>query len=178
VDILVELLLLLSRSGGNGLLRDKRQNPVMARVEPFDAFVAMAEPRLKQAFVSRFGRTDGVEAASEALAYAWEHWNRVSVMENPIGYLYRVGSSRTRRIRRRTPTLPAVEPSRMPDVDPELPAALAALSERQRMLVILVHGLGWTQREAAEVLEISRTTVKNHLDRGLARLRHSLKETQ
>ena len=64
-----------------------------------------------------------IEAVSEAFVYAREHWPRVSVRENPAGYLYRVGRSRTRRIRRRTPILPAVEVSRMPDVEPQLPAA-------------------------------------------------------
>jgi DNA-directed RNA polymerase specialized sigma24 family protein len=146
-------------------------------VESFDAFVIRVEPGLKQAFVARFGRDDGVEATSEAFAYAWEHWTRVSVMENPIGYLYRVGHSRTRRIRRRTPVLPAVEASRMPEVDPQLPIALAALPERQRVAVILVHGLGWTQREAADLLGVSRTTLQNHLERGTSRIRRALKES-
>lgn len=165
---------MLGESEGSGLRSEGGERAALAQIEPFDAFVARAEPKLTQAFVARFGRTDGVEAASEALAYAWEHWNRVSVMVNPLGYLYRVGHSRTRRIRRRTPTLPAVEPSGMPEVDPGLPAALAALSPRQRVVVILVHGLGWHQREAAELLGVSRSTVQNHLDRGLAQLRERL----
>ena len=127
--------------------------------------------------MARFGRDDGVEASSEALAYAFGHWSRVSVMENPVGHLYRVGRSRSRRIRRRTPVLPAVEVSRMPDVEPELPAALAALPERQRVAVILVHGLGWTQKETADLLGVSRTTLQNHLERGTSRLRDELKES-
>ena len=160
-------------------MSEKRQETVVADFESLDTFVARVEPSLKQAFVARFGRTDGVEATSEALAYAWEHWTRVSAMENPVGYLYRVGRSRTRRIRRRTPILlPAVEQSRMPDVEPQLPAALAALSERQRVVVILVYGLGWKQAEAADVLGLSRTTVQSHLDRGIARLRRSLEGTR
>ncbi len=142
--------------------------------ESFDDFVDRVGPGLKHAFVARFGRLDGVEAASEAMAYAWEHWSRVSTMENPAGYLYRVGRSRTRRIRRRTPMLPEVNVSRMPEVEPQLPAALTALSERQRVAVILVHGLGWTQREVAELLGISRTTLQNHLERGTDRLRRAL----
>jgi len=34
---------------------------------------------------------------AEALAYAWENWDRLSSMKNPVGYLYRVGQSRARR---------------------------------------------------------------------------------
>lgn len=41
---------------------------------------------------TRFGRDNGVEATSEAFAYAWEDWARVSVMENPIGYLISRGT--------------------------------------------------------------------------------------
>lgn len=158
-------------------MNEKPESTVTADVESFNAFVTRVEPGLKQAFVARFGRNDGVEASCEAFAYAWEHWTRVSVMENPTGYLYRVGRSRTRRIRRRTPILPAVEVSRMPDVEPQLPAALASLPQRQRVAVILVHGLGWTQREVADLLGVSRTTLQNHLERGTARLRRALKES-
>ncbi len=147
---------------------------VIPQVESFDDFVDRVGPRLKHAFVARFGRLDGVEAASEAMAYAWEHWSRVSVMKNPAGYLYRVGRSRTRRIRRRTPLLLAVDSSRTPEVEPRLPAVLAALSDRQRVAVVLVHGLGWTQAEAADLLGVSRTTLQNHLERGMDRLRNAL----
>jgi len=150
---------------------------VTVGVESFADFVARVEPGLRQAFVARFGRDDGVEASSEALAYAFEHWSRVSAMENPVGYLYRVGRSRSRRIRRRTPVLPAVDVYRMPDVEPQLPGALAALPARQRVAVVLVHGLGWTQKEAADLLGVSRTTLQNHLERGTSRLRYVLKES-
>ena len=138
--------------------------------------MARVEPRLKQAFVARYGRTDGVEATSEALAYAWEHWPRVSEMSNPVGYLFQVGRSRTRRIRRRTPTLPEVEPSRMPEVEPQLPVALGRLPERQRVAVVLVHGLGWTQQEAADLLGVKRTTLQNHLERGTRSIQRTLKD--
>ena len=157
------------------MLSEKPEEKVAVGVESFADFVARVEPGLTQAFVARFGRDDGLEASSEALAYAFEHWPRVSAMENPAGYLYRVGRSRTRRIRRRTPVLPAVNVAHMPDVEPELPGALAALPERQRVAVVLVHGLGWTQQETADLLGVSRTTLQNHLERGTSRLRRELK---
>jgi DNA-directed RNA polymerase specialized sigma subunit len=49
--------------------------------------------------------------------------------------------------------------------------ALAALSERQRLAVVLVHGFGYTLREVAELIGIRQTTVQNHVARGLTRLR-------
>jgi hypothetical protein len=29
----------------------------------------------------------GRDAAADALAYGWEHWERIKDMKNPIGYL-------------------------------------------------------------------------------------------
>ena len=58
--------------------------------------------------------------------------------------------------------------------EPGLPRALAALSPRQRLAVVLVHGYGYTLREVAELTGIRPTTVQNHLARGLARLRSLL----
>lgn len=58
------------------------------------------------------------------------------------------------------------------EFEPGLPGALAALSRRQRVVVILVHGFGYTLREVAELTGMRRTTVQNHSDRGLARLRN------
>ena len=76
---------------------------VMLETDPvsFVDFVAVTEPRLRNAFAAKYGITDGSEATAEALAYAWEHWSRVREMDSPVGYLYRVGRSRTRGIRRR-----------------------------------------------------------------------------
>ena len=33
----------------------------------------------------RFEQVDGADATAEALAYAWENWERVKVMDNPAG---------------------------------------------------------------------------------------------
>jgi RNA polymerase sigma factor (sigma-70 family) len=63
---------------------------------------------------------------------------------------------------------------REPWVEPELPAALSRLSEKQRVVVILIHCFEWTQAEVAELLGVSKSTVQNHLERGLAKLRHKL----
>ncbi len=58
--------------------------------------------------------------------------------------------------------------------EPALPKALSALSRRQRMAVVLVHGYGYTLREVAELTGLKRTSVQNHAERGLARLRAAL----
>ena len=86
------------------------------------------EARLRIALSAAHGLETGREAAAEALAYGWEHWDRIQTMENPAGYLYRVGQNQARRMRPKQPlSLPAVDPQREPWVEPGLPAALAKL---------------------------------------------------
>jgi RNA polymerase sigma factor (sigma-70 family) len=61
-----------------------------------------------------------------------------------------------------------------PSVVPELPAALDQLSKNQRVAVVMIHGLGYTEREVADLVGISRWTVRTHLERGLSSLRSTL----
>jgi DNA-directed RNA polymerase specialized sigma24 family protein len=143
-------------------------------IERFAAFDAMARPRLQRALVARYGVDVGVEAAADALAYGWEHWVRVEAMANPVGYLYRVGQTAARRHRRRPVRLPAEEPTRLGDPEPGLRVALTKLTEDQRAAVLLVHAYGWSYAEAAQVLDIPVSSLRNHLHRGMARLRRHL----
>jgi DNA-directed RNA polymerase specialized sigma24 family protein len=141
--------------------------------EGFEDFFVVAEPRLRRALVAGYGIERGREAAAEALAYGWEHWSKVRTMKNPTGYLYRVGQSRSRA--RKAPAVFAPDShDAVPVVEPGLVGALAQLSERQRIAVVLVHGFGWQLREVAEVTGIAVTTVQNHVERGVARLRAAL----
>lgn len=73
------------------------------------------------------------------------------------------------------------------DADPELLAAraelaealagaLAALPPRDRTIVLLADGQGWTGPEIAEALEMSHGAVRTRLSRAHARLREALGE--
>jgi len=146
---------------------DRRQS------EWFVGFAAQAEPKLRRALVAALGQHLGAEATSIALAYAWEHRSRVAAMENPTGYLYRVGRTRADR-RPKEPRFLPVPVEHEHRIEPGLPAALAALSEQQRSAVMMVHADGWSRREAAEALEISVSALDTHLARGLAKLRTEL----
>jgi DNA-directed RNA polymerase specialized sigma24 family protein len=138
----------------------------------FRAFVGRVEPVLRRVLVASFGYERGGEAVAEALAYAWERWDQVSTIEKPVAYLYRVGQSRTRRRRVRATYDSPVHTQLM--YEPGLAAAMASLPRRQRTAVFLVHGLGWTHYEVAELMGVTRTTVEKHLERGLARLRQTM----
>jgi RNA polymerase sigma factor (sigma-70 family) len=136
----------------------------------FTRFVKGTEPRLSHALAAAYGIEIGAEVTADALAWAWEHWEQVQAMTNPAGYLYRVGQSKARRYHRPRKLFPTLPRAEVPNVDPELPRALDALSQRQRAAVVLVHGLGYTEREAADLIGISRWSVRTHADRALARL--------
>ena len=146
-----------------------------SRVDAFSDFFREHEVRLRQSLSAVLGSDLGKDSAAEALAYGWEHWDRVREMENPMGYLYKVGRDKGRRmLRRRPPVLLPVQGSVLPMVEPALPKALASLSERQRTTVMLVHSFEWTLSEVAEVLGLSKSSVRNHLQRGMDSLRRDI----
>ena len=125
-----------------------------------------------QARVQRMHRD--AEAAAEALAYGFEHWSQVGPMENPTGYLYRVGQTEARRQFRQRAYLPPRPATGMPDFEPALAPALETLTEHQRVGVLLVHSFGWTLRETAELLDVDVSTLRTHIARAMTKLRAAL----
>jgi DNA-directed RNA polymerase specialized sigma24 family protein len=142
--------------------------------DTFTDFFKEAEPRLRRALTAAIGSQAARDAAAAALAYGWEHWDRVSGMENPIGYLYRVGRSKARVRRKRLPVLVGPGPRSEPWFEPGLDTALRDLTERQRIAVMLVHGFDYTPTEAGQVLGVSAGSAHRHATRGLDKLRRLL----
>jgi len=137
-------------------------------------------PRLERALVARYGVDDGREATSESIAYAVEHWDRLSTMTNPAGYLFRVGQSYGSRLssRWRRSRLLVEHPATSDSLfDADLQAALMKLKPNERVAIVLVHSHGHSYAEVAEVLDVPTTTVSNHLNRGLSRLRKLLESS-
>lgn len=142
--------------------------------ESFAAFFADCEQRLRAALTSRFGVEVGREACAEALAYGWEHWDRVQGLENPVGYLYRVGVTKGRLDRRPFPVRSDAVYDSAGWFEPGLGEALGSLSVRQRTVVGLIHGYGWSFGEVARLLGLGKSTVQSYERRGMARLRRKL----
>ena len=146
----------------------------------FEMLVEATEVPLRRALVAAYGHEAGREATAEALAWAWEHLDKVEALENPGGYLWRVGQTAARRGRRWAARhvdigVPESASSTVsPIYEPALRRALAALTSRQRAAVLLVHGWGDTLEAAAEALGCEVSTLRNHLTRGLAKLRQAL----
>jgi len=144
-------------------------------IEEFTEFCRKMERPLRYALVGQLGHHAGREAAQNALVYAWEHWDLIKTVDNPGGYLYRVGKRQALRSRRRRDGVPfRYDDSETPTVEPGLDGALERLSTRQRTVVMLVEGLGMTHSETAEVLGLTRSSVQTHLERALTALRREL----
>ncbi len=148
-----------------------------ATVASFEAFIADARIKLRRALVARYGVELGVEACAEATAWAWANRDRLLAMANPVGYLYRVGQTAVRnetRFHRAPPFPPEARDHEMPLAEPGLHEALSRLTPDQRAAVMLVHAHGYRYAEAADLLDIPVSTLKNHLHRGSRRLRKIL----
>jgi DNA-directed RNA polymerase specialized sigma24 family protein len=144
--------------------------------DSFTQWAEEAEPRLRHALTASFGMQVGTEAAADALAHVWLLWGQINSKENLLGYAYGIGRNKARRMvsPRRRPTFVEVAPQRLPHVEPALPAAIARLPEKQRIAVTLLYGYEWSMSEVADLLGTTKTTVQNHAERGLARLRKTL----
>ena len=148
--------------------------PDDSAVASFTRFVKEVEPKLRHALSATYGVDLGHEATAEALAYGWEHWEQVRTMENPGGYLYKVGRTSGRRFGRRAAAFPQVDTQQWPWVEPALPGAVQSLSEKQRTVVVLLHCFAWTYAEVAELLQITRGSVQRHEERALDKLQAAL----
>ncbi len=134
------------------------------------------KPKLERGLVAAVGMDVGLDAAAHALAVGWDKRDRLAEMENPTGYLFTVGLNfAKKRLKAPQPVeLPPVPEWRMPEIEPGLVPALEELSPQQRAAVLLVHSFNYTYAEAAEVLDVSVSSLRNHLNRGMKKLRKRL----
>ncbi|MDA3037946.1 MAG: RNA polymerase sigma factor [Actinomycetota bacterium] len=142
----------------------------MMTVSDIEQLLSRIEPRLRQALVAAYGVETGQDCSADAMAWAWEHRERLIAMGNPAGYLYRVGQSSARVYHRPQGFLPRPDPGWMPDIEPGLAPALEQLTVPQRVAVLAVHSFGWSQQEVADLLGVSHSTIRTHLARGLEKL--------
>lgn len=143
----------------------------------FEDFVTDAEGRVRRALVVVAGPEAARDAVADGLLEVWRRWDRVQRMANPVGYLYTIAR---RRVPRRSKfdltelSEHLADPSADHWVEPGLLVALRALPERQRIAVYLMVGCRWTATEVAALTGVAPTTIRTHLDRGMARLRAEL----
>jgi RNA polymerase sigma factor (sigma-70 family) len=125
-------------------------------------------------------RAEGKDLAQEAMARAYERWDRVRAAQDPTAYLYKIALNlhrrRLRRALRRREAVP------LPKADPALEAAtridvlraVSGLPRRQREALLLVEWVGLSSAEAADVLKIAPESVRVRVHRARAALRSCL----
>lgn len=141
----------------------------------FEQYVSANGDRLLHILTARYGPDVASDVYHDALIKAWEPWSRVGAYRNPGGFLYRAAQSAARKHHRwlRELNFPTEYPE-LPDRSSEridLGRALERLRPTPRMCVVLVHVYGYSYDEAATILDISPTAVRNNTHRALRRLR-------
>ena len=129
-------------------------------------------------------REEAGEMAQDAYVRVFERWDRVSRMDNPAGYLYRVAvnarRSRLRRLGKEVRTKSdAIDPDdAFASVDrrDEILRALARLSRPLREAVVVCEWLELPDQEAADVLGITVSALRVRTMRARRQLRELLEE--
>ena len=127
-------------------------------------------------------RAEAEDLMQDAFLKVWERWAHVRSLDDPTGYLYRTAMNLYRkRLRRAGVALRhAIRPRRTRDHLDEVESndvvlrALATLTPRQRMSLVLTDLLGYPSEEAAKLMGVKPTTVRVLVSQGRAALRTSL----
>ena len=150
----------------------------------FDAFY---EDHLDQLFRAMFLITgnagEAEDLAQEAFVRVFERWDRVSRLDSPAGYLYRVGLNlhrthlrRARVAARKLWPRPSDDAIGAADDRSVIRDALHRLPGRQRSALILVDWLGLTTSEAARILRTTPAAIRTRLSRARKAMRALLEE--
>ncbi len=146
----------------------------------FDEFVEDEHHRLYKALYFVTGsREDAEDIAQEAFLKLWERWDDIDRIDDPTGYLFRVALNGFRMRRRRAVTalrkLAPIDAGRDDFAEAEMRAdvrqLLLRLSPRQRAALLLVDLLGYPSEQAARILRVRPSTVRNLASQGRRALR-------
>lgn len=142
----------------------------------FTEFYRHDRDRLARGLALTLGDPDlAADAVDEAMARAYQRWDRVAGFESPGGWVYRVALNWSLSVLRRRRRPPRVQHDRDPqDIEgvpePDVLAALTELDVRQRAVVVCRFYLGLSEQETADALGIRPGTAKSRLHRALRHL--------
>lgn len=149
----------------------------------FDGFFGEEyEHVLKALYFVTGDRQDAEDIAQDAFARVWERWDRVSTLEDPVGYLFRVALNgslmRSRRaamaIRKVLPIAEARDGFREAELRADVRMLLLSVTPRQRAALVLVDLLGYPSEQAARIMRIRPSTVRALATQG----RHALRASE
>jgi RNA polymerase sigma-70 factor (ECF subfamily) len=146
----------------------------------FEEFVEHHYQPLWRAFYLLTGNPEEAEdLAQEVFCRAFERWERVRDMRNPVGYLYRIGVNAHRSILRRLATAakhairPGIPEDSIAEADERdaVRRALADLPRGQREALVLMDWLGLSSEEAGRALGVAPGTIRVRVSRARRVLR-------
>lgn len=146
----------------------------------FVEFYEDARDRVGRALAITLGDAHlAAEAVDEAMARAYQRWDRVGTFDNPGGWVYRVALNWATSIIRRRLRAPHPPAERGPTdigpiTEPDVAVALRELPPRQRAVVVCRFYLGLSEAETATALSTRPGTVKSRLHRALRHLQTRL----
>jgi RNA polymerase sigma-70 factor (ECF subfamily) len=136
----------------------------------FDEFVEYEHERLYKALYFVTGsREDAEDISQDAFLKLWERWEDIDRIPDPTGYLFRVALNGFRMRRRRAAmALRRVAPARTErdafadaEMRTDVRRLLLGLTPRQRAALLLVDLLGYPSEQAARILRVRPSTVRN-----------------
>lgn len=146
----------------------------------FEAFVDAETARFHGALrLLTRDRAEAEDLMQDAYLKVWERWHHVRSLGDPTGYLYRTAMNLYRKRRRRAAVAirHAIRPrparDQLDEVESrdEVLRALATLTPRQRMSLVLTDLLDYSSEEAGRLMGVKATTVRVLASQGRAALR-------
>lgn len=135
----------------------------------FEGFFERERVRLFRMLCAVTGnRHEAEELTQDAFLAVWERWDRVELMEDPVGYLYRIAMNAFRKRYRRARVaarkvlglMPSQDAYEAVDARSVLAQALDSLSPRQRAAIVVTELLDYSAEEAGTLLGIKASTVR------------------
>ena len=160
---------------------DVESTETVLAIVPFEEFYREQRAPIGRALAITLRDTQlASEAVDEAMARAYQRWSRVQALDNPGGWVYRVGLNWSRSILRR-----ALRPAPVwvtnsgiaidgAVLEPAIDRALAQLSIEQRAVVVCRLLIGYSESQTATALGLRPGTVKSRLARASTRLQSLL----
>jgi RNA polymerase sigma-70 factor (ECF subfamily) len=145
-----------------------------------EAVLAASETSASQVlYLSAGSRVEAEELAQEAMARAYERWDRVKGVGSPAGYVYRTAFNLNRRRLRREAFRPrrwfgpnpAPDPAEVSGARSEAVALVSTLPGDLREALLLTEWLDLDTEEAARILGIKAVSVRGRIHRAKKLLR-------
>jgi RNA polymerase sigma factor (sigma-70 family) len=165
------------------MIREARLMPREDQELTFESFFEQEYGRLFRAmWLTTGSRWEGEDLAQEAMARAYERWDRVVETRSPAAYVYVIALNlHRRRLRRALLALRSFGGNPFPadaikdaEMRNDVLGAIGRLPRQQREALVLVEWVGLTPDEAGEILGIAGVSVRGRLHRARTTLKSEL----